>query len=57
MAADVLIKFLPCEVIEYILINDNLTIKDIIYFSQTCKQLFKTVINSNKIWRTKFFKR
>ncbi|KAF7995108.1 hypothetical protein HCN44_004580 [Aphidius gifuensis] len=57
MAADVLISFLPCEVIEYILINDNLTVNDLINFGKTCKLFYKTITSSNKIWRTKLFKR
>ncbi|KAK0090464.1 hypothetical protein PV325_000128 [Microctonus aethiopoides] len=57
MAADVLITFLPCEIIEYMLENDNLEISDILNFRLTCKYLNQAVITSNKLWRRKFFQR
>lgn len=57
MAADVLITFLPCEIIEYMLENDNLEISDILNFRLTCKYLNQAVITSNKLWRRKLFQR
>ncbi|XP_015606754.1 F-box only protein 21 [Cephus cinctus] len=57
MAADVLITFLPGEVIEYILEDANICIPDVVRFALTCKQLHRVVTTSNKLWRTKFFQR
>ncbi|XP_015124343.1 F-box only protein 21 isoform X1 [Diachasma alloeum] len=57
MAPDVLMSFLPCEVIDYILESNNIKIKDVINFGMTCKHMYRSVTNSNKLWRTKFFQR
>lgn len=57
MAEDVLITFMPNEVIELILENEELTIQDTVNFALSCKHLQRIVLGSNKLWRTKFFMR
>ncbi|XP_058797547.1 F-box only protein 21-like isoform X2 [Phymastichus coffea] len=57
MAEDVLITFMPNEVIELIMENDELSIQDTVNFSLSCKHLHRIVFGSNKLWRTKFFMR
>lgn len=57
MEQDVLITFLPNEVIEVILENENLSFVDVVNFARTCKHLHRTVFFSNKLWRIKFFQR
>ncbi|CAG9854707.1 unnamed protein product [Phyllotreta striolata] len=45
---------LPVEVIEEILINEKVSIQDVVHFSLTCTHFYQVVTNSNKIWKTKF---
>ncbi|KAK9301059.1 hypothetical protein QLX08_006403 [Tetragonisca angustula] len=56
MASDTIIV-LPGEIIVYILEDKRLSLADIVHFSLTCKSLYKIVNGSNKLWKTKFFKR
>ncbi|XP_043512452.1 F-box only protein 21-like [Frieseomelitta varia] len=56
MASDTIIV-LPGEIIVYILEDKRLSLADIVHFGLTCKSLYKIVNGSNKLWKTKFFKR
>ncbi|KAK1133940.1 hypothetical protein K0M31_011727 [Melipona bicolor] len=56
MASDTIIV-LPGEIIVYILEDKRLSLADIVHFSLACKSLYKIVNESNKLWKTKFFKR
>ena len=49
------IQILPPEVLERILLSANLTHKDIINFSLTCKR-FQMCSDSNEIWRELYSK-
>ena len=57
MSDDVLITFLPNEIIELILENDFISVEDTVNFALSNKQFYKTVFESNKIWRVKLFQR
>ncbi|XP_043281812.1 F-box only protein 21-like [Venturia canescens] len=57
ITSDVLVNSLPCEVLDQILENEDLQITDVVNFSLTCKHLYWTVSESNKLWRTKFLQR
>lgn len=57
MTDEVLITFLPNEIIELILENDFITIKDTVNFALSNKHFYKTVFESNKIWRIKLFQK
>lgn len=56
MAANVM-TLMPGEIIECILEDPNITFSDIAKFSMTCKHLYRTVQNNNKLWRIKYFQR
>ncbi|PSN50252.1 F-box only protein 21 [Blattella germanica] len=57
MASDVLITFLPNEILEYILQTDSLTAVDVCNFGSTCSKFRIITTNSNKLWKTKFEQR
>ena len=57
MAEDVLLTSLPAEVIELILESKNLTIQDAVNVAKSCKFLHRIVLDSNKLWKAKFFQR
>ncbi|KAJ8976442.1 hypothetical protein NQ317_016061 [Molorchus minor] len=48
---------LPVEIVEKILTNPKISIEDIVRFSLTCQHFQNVVMNSNKIWKTKFFQK
>ncbi|EFN86850.1 F-box only protein 21 [Harpegnathos saltator] len=48
---------LPDDVICLILEDKNISIKDVVNFSLTCKLFYTTVNNNNALWRRKFFQR
>ncbi|XP_069673301.1 F-box only protein 21-like isoform X2 [Periplaneta americana] len=54
MASDVLISYLPNEILEYILESDVLMPKDVCNFGSTCSKFRNLVNTSNKLWKTKF---
>uniref|UniRef100_A0A1B6E1X2 Hemimethylated DNA-binding domain-containing protein n=1 Tax=Clastoptera arizonana TaxID=38151 RepID=A0A1B6E1X2_9HEMI len=56
MAEDVLIIYFPNEVLEHILEDKNLFHNDIYNFGLTCSK-FRKVLDSNKLWKTKFQQR
>lgn len=47
---------LPDEVIDVILEDENISIKDAVSFMSTCKQ-FHEMIHSKKFWEKKFYQR
>jgi hypothetical protein len=57
MASDVLISYLPNEVLEYILESDIISAADVCNFGSTCTKFRNVVSSSNKLWKTKFLQR
>ena len=57
MSEDDLVSFLPNEIIELILENKTLSIRDVAKFALTSKHFLRTVFESNRLWKTKFFQR
>jgi hypothetical protein len=57
MASDVVISYLPNEILEYILQNEVLSVVDVCNFGSTCRKFRNLVSGSNKLWKTKFFQR
>jgi hypothetical protein len=57
MASDVLISYLPNEVLEYILESDIISVADVCNFGSTCTKFRSLVSGSNKLWKTKFLQR
>lgn len=56
MAEDVLLLYFPNEVLEHILEDKSLSCKDVYNFGSTCSK-FRKVMDSNKLWKTKFQQR
>lgn len=54
MASDVLISYLPNEILEHILESEVLTPKDLCNFGSTSSKFRSLVNTSNKLWKTKF---
>lgn len=54
MAGDVLISYLPNEILEQILENEILSYQDVCKFGSTCSKFRNLVCNSNKLWKSKF---
>lgn len=57
MASDVLVSYLPNEVLEYILESDIISATDVCNFGSTCTKFKNLVSSSNKLWKTKFLQR
>lgn len=57
MAANVTITFLPQEIISLFLEYENIEIRDVINFSQSCTHFNSSVKSDNKLWKKKFFQR
>lgn len=48
---------LPNEIIDIILVNPNLSMKDVANLAFSCKHLYGIVMSSNNVWKAKFFQR
>jgi hypothetical protein len=57
MASDVVISYLPNEVLEYILESDIISAVDVCNFGSTCTKFRNLVSSNNKLWKTKFLQR
>jgi hypothetical protein len=57
MALDVLIMYIPNEVLEYILESEIISAKDVCNFGSTCTKFRNLANSSNKLWKTKFLQR
>lgn len=50
-------KNLPVEIIEHLLTYDDLEIKDILNFSETCTHFREILCNNNPIWKSFYIRR
>lgn len=48
-------EYLPLEILEKIITDPSLSIRDVLNISETCQQYHTFIINSNLIWRRIFF--